>query len=163
MRLDEGLALVRQRAGEDRYLTVLVTTNGGPGADPDVAVVNAGVLPHPVTAAPVVAFVGRRGRKLENLRRWGRATLVFRAGWEWVAVRGPAELAGPDDAHPGIDAERLRVLMRDIYAAAGGHHPDLDAYDRVMAAERRCAVLVIPERIWMNPPSTAHVEPSEAT
>ena len=33
------------------------------------------------------------------------------------------------------------------YVAAGGDHDDWDEYDRVMAAERRTAVLVVPRRV----------------
>jgi hypothetical protein len=90
---------------------------------------------------------------------------VFRAGWEWAAVRGPVELAGPDDLLPGVNDgpsavdDRLRVLLRDIFAAAGGSHPDLAEYDRVMAEDRRTAVLLTPERFTTNPPGAEHVEP----
>ena len=45
---------------------------------------------------------------------------------------------------------RCRVLLRDIYTAAGGTHDDWDEYDRVMADERRVAVLVTPERTYGN-------------
>ena len=47
----------------------------------------------------------------------------------------------------GADAERLRLLLREIFTAAGGTHDDFGAYDRVMAEERRVAVLVAPARI----------------
>jgi hypothetical protein len=77
--------------------------------------------------------------------------VVLRAGWQWAAAEGPAELAGPDDRLGGIDAERLRVLLRDIFTAAGGSHDDWDTYDRVMAEERRAAVLITPDRIYSNP------------
>lgn len=114
--------------------------------EPAASVVNAGVLDHPLTGEPVVALVARAGTaKLTNLRRVPQATLVFRAGWQWVGVSGPVELVGPDDPLAGVDAERLRLLLREIYQAAGGHHPDLDEYDRAMAAERRTAVLLKPE------------------
>ena len=116
--------------------------------EPAASVVNAGVLDHPLTGEPVVALVARAGTaKLTNLRRVPQATLVFRAGWQWVGVNGPVELVGPDDPLAGVDAERLRLLLREIYQAAGGHHPDLDEYDRAMAAERRTAVLLKPEHI----------------
>ena len=94
--------------------------------------------------------LGRRGRAASEPARAARATLAFRAGWQWAAVEGSVELAGPDDPMEGIDAERLRVLLRDIFAAAGGSHDDWDEYDRVMASERRVAVLVDPERIYGN-------------
>jgi hypothetical protein len=63
------------------------------------------------------------------------------------------DLAGPDDPQDWIDDEGIRLLRRDVFHAAGGHHDDLDEYDRVMAAERRTAVLVAPEHIWSNPTS----------
>jgi hypothetical protein len=63
-------------------------------------------------------------------------------------VEGPADLAGPDDGLLGLDAERVRVLLREIFTAAGGTHDDWDTYDRVMAEERRTAVLVAPERVY---------------
>ena len=112
------------------------------------SVVNAGVLPHPLTGAPVVGLVSRGdARRLPYLRARPRAAVVVRAGWQWAAVEGPAELCGPDDPVAGVDAGRLRLLLRDIFTAAGGTHDDWPAYDRVMAAERRTAVLVAPERI----------------
>jgi hypothetical protein len=73
---------------------------------------------------------------------------VIRAGWQWAGVEGPVELAGPDDVLKGIDGERLRLLLREIFTAAGGTHDDFDEYDRVMAEERRVAVLVEPERVY---------------
>jgi len=76
---------------------------------------------------------------------------VLRAGWQWAAAEGAAELAGPDDPMDGIGAERLRVLLREIFTAAGGSHDDWDTYDRVMAEERRTAVLISPERVYSNP------------
>jgi hypothetical protein len=49
-------------------------------------------------------------------------------------------------------------VLRDIYAAAGGSHPDLAEYDRVMAAERRTAVFVRPRRFSTNPAGADHEE-----
>jgi PPOX class probable F420-dependent enzyme len=113
------------------------------------SVVNAGVLDHPITGQPVVGLVARGGsRKLVNLRARPRATVVVRAGWEWVAAEGPVDLAGPDDRLGDLDAERIRILLREIFTAAGGTHDDWDTYDRVMAEERRTAVLVTPERVY---------------
>jgi hypothetical protein len=76
---------------------------------------------------------------------------VVRAGWQWVAVEGAAQLIGPDDPHPEVDDDRLRVLLRDIFAAAGGTHDDWATYDRVMREERRTAVLVMPTRLYSSP------------
>jgi hypothetical protein len=83
---------------------------------------------------------------------------VLRAGWEWVAVEGDVELSGPDDPGLGLAPEAQRLLLRGIFAAAGGTHEDLDEYDRVMLAERRTAVLVRCERVYTNPPRARHVE-----
>jgi len=116
------------------------------------SVVNAGVLPHPVTGEPVVGMVIRGGtRKLEQLRARPRATVAVRVGWQWATAEGPVELAGPADPLPGVNAERVRLLLREIFTAAGGTHEDFDEYDRVMLAEGRTAVLVHPERVYSNP------------
>ncbi|BCI53599.1 hypothetical protein NIIDNTM18_28770 [Mycolicibacterium litorale] len=115
-------------------------------------VVNAGVLAHPLTATPVVGLVAVGGSlKLRNLRADPRATIAARAGWQWATVEGRAELIGPDDPHPEVDGDALRKLLRDVFAAAGGTHDDWDTYDRVMAEERRTAVLVAPQRVYTNP------------
>jgi PPOX class probable F420-dependent enzyme len=135
--------------GRDQGLCVVSTLRAN--GTIQSSVVNAGVLKHPVTGASVVGFTTRGGSaKLVNLRSRPRATIVVRAGWEWVAVEGPAELAGPDDALPGVDAEGLRVLLRDVFTAAGGTHDDWPTYDRVMAEERRAAVMIAPERVYPN-------------
>src|SRR5258707_13293170 len=69
------------------------------------SLVNAGVLTHPVTGAPVTGFTTRGGSaKLANLRARPRATIVVRAGGDRAAVEGPVELAGPEDPLPGVDA-----------------------------------------------------------
>ena len=116
-------------------------------------VVNAGVIDHPVTGLPVAAFVGRPAtRKIAHLRANPTATLLWRAGWAWVAVEGTVELVGPDDPFDGITGADLPGLLRTVYTAAGGgQHDDWAEYDRVMAAERRMAVLVAPSRIYVNP------------
>lgn len=155
---EDGLRIVAELAGAERWLAVLVTTK--PNGEPGVSLVNAGILAHPVTGETVIAFVSRgKTAKLANLRENPKATLVFRSGWEWISVTGPVELAGPDDRLAGIGDEELRLLLRDIYAAAGGDHPDLDEYDRVMREDRRTAVLLTPARFTSNPPGTDHEEP----
>jgi PPOX class probable F420-dependent enzyme len=116
------------------------------------SVVNAGVLPHPLTGETVVGMVFRGGiKKLANLRKRPYANVVIRVGWQWAAVEGSTEVAGPDDPMDGIDAERLRLLLREIFTAAGGRHDDFDTYDRVMREERRAAVFVHPDRVYGNP------------
>ena len=54
------------------------------------------------------------------------------------------------DASATIPPDRLPALLRDVFTAAGGTHDDWAEYDRVMAAERRAAVLVTPTRIYGN-------------
>lgn len=153
----DGLRLVSRLGGAEQWLAVLVTTR--PDGTPGVSVVNAGIVPHPVTGRTVVGLVCRgHTAKLRNLRGTPRATLVFRSGWEWVAVSGRVDLAGPDDPLPGLPDGALPQLLRDIYAAAGGIHADLAEYDRVMAAQRRAAALLDPERFTTNPPGTDHEE-----
>ena len=142
--LDDVTAL----GARDSGLVVVATTR----ADGTVqaSVVNAGVMDHPVRGDRVVALVTYGAAKLRNLRARPRLTVTFRAGWEWATVEGPAELIGPDDPHPAIDAEALRVLLRDVFVAAGGTHDDWEEYDRVMAAQRRTVVFVDPERVYSN-------------
>ncbi len=99
----------------------------------------------------MVVFVAGGGtRKLANLRARPAMTVVARAGWEWVAVEGDAELIGPDDPFAGVDDATRRRLLRDAFAAAGGTHDDWDEYDRVMAEDRRAVVLVTPSRVYSN-------------
>ena len=116
------------------------------------SIVNAGVLEHPLKGGRVVAFVATGGsRKLNNMRADPRATIIARAAWRWATVEGSAEIIGPDDPHPDVDSQALRLLLRDIFRAAGGTHDDWDSYDRVMADERRTAVLIAPRRVYTNP------------
>ena len=86
-----------------------------------------------------------------HIRRGSRVTVAVRRGWDWVAVTGAAELIGPDDNAVGFEPDRIRILLRDIFTAAGGTHDDWDAYDRTMRDERRTAVFVTPTRVYSNP------------
>ena len=114
------------------------------------SLVNAGEMKHPLTGAEVVAFVTYGRAKLSNLRARPQVSVAFKAGWQWVAVEGTAEIIGPDDPHPDVDADRLRSVLRDVFSAAGGTHDDWDEYDRVMERERRAAVFVTPTRVYSN-------------
>jgi hypothetical protein len=138
---------VERLASGDSYLTVFTVAR--PNGTVQASVVNAGVLADPVDgSAGVAAVVGGGSRKLELLRQVGRATLVFKTGWEWLAVSGPVRLVGPDDGTDlGLD---VPALIRSVFRAAGGTHEDWDEFDRVMAADRRCAVFVRAERISSN-------------
>jgi PPOX class probable F420-dependent enzyme len=135
-------------ARQDSYLAVVSTLR----ADQTIqsSVVNAGVLAHPTTGVDVVGFVTYGQAKLGNLRRRPQLSITFRAGWKWVAVEGSAELIGPDDPWPAIDADAQRLLLRNVFTAAGGSHDDWNEYDRAMAEQRRTAVLVRPSRVYSN-------------
>jgi PPOX class probable F420-dependent enzyme len=145
----EDVERVRRLAAADHGLAVVATLR--PDSSIQCSVVSAGVMAHPVTGRPVAGLVAIGGsRKLAHLRRHPRATVVFRAGWQWVAVEGRASLAGPDDSLDGFDPSRVPQLLRDIFTAAGGTHDDWPTYDRVMAEERRTAVLIEMERVYPN-------------
>ena len=143
------LELVRRLVAADQGLAIVSTTR----ADGTIqsSLVNVGVTSDPVGGGDVVAFVARGDAlKVRHLRARPYANVVFRAGWEWVAVEGATTIIGPDDPIVGFDAARLPALLRAVFVAAGGTHDDWDEYDRVMAAERRTAVLVSLDRISSN-------------
>ena len=75
---------------------------------------------------------------------------MFRHGADWAGVEGPVRLLGPDDPFEGFGPGQVAMLLRAVFVAAGGTHQDWDEFDRVMAADRRTAVLVTPERISGN-------------
>jgi PPOX class probable F420-dependent enzyme len=142
MELDAFARLV----GMDHGLAVVSTAR----ADGTIqsSVVNAGAMKHPLTDAEIVAFVAAgSSKRLANLRSRPHVTVVVRAGWQWAGVEGRVQLIGPDDPVAGVD---VRMLLRDIFKAAGGTHDDWDEYDRVMATERRVAVLIEPTRVYGN-------------
>jgi PPOX class probable F420-dependent enzyme len=142
--LEDAAALARDERG-----LVIVATLRGDGTIQS-SLVNAGIVPHPATGESTLAFVTNGPVKLANPRARPQVTATFRNGWQWVAVEGHAELAGPDDPQPRLDPERLRLLLRETFSAAGGEHDDWDTYDQVMAEERRTAVLVHPDRVYTN-------------
>ena len=126
----------------DHGLCVVSTLR--PDATIQSSVVNAGVLDHPVTGEPVVGLVARgRSRKLANLRARPRATVVVRAAWEWVAAEGPADLAGPDDKLGDLDADGVRLLLRQIFTAhaAAIRRAGLDDEEAALADEREIAMV----------------------
>lgn len=118
------------------------------------SIANCGLVPHPVTGEEQLALVSMgTAARAKHVRRGSEMTVLFRRGWNWVAVTGPVELIGPDDPVDGVDGEAIRMLLRDVFHAAGGTHDDLDEYDRAMADERRVAMLVRPDRIIGNAPA----------
>ena len=115
------------------------------------SLVNVGLLTHPDTGRLALGFVTYGKVKLRNLRARPQLAVTFRNGWRWATVEGRAELAGPDDSRPWLaDTEQLRMLIREVYSAAGGTHDDWNEFDRVMAAQRRTVVLVEPTRVYSN-------------
>jgi PPOX class probable F420-dependent enzyme len=142
--LEEAAAL-----GRDEHGLAVVSTLRADGSIHS-SVVNTGLLTHPSTGRPVLGFVTYGRVKLANLRARPQVTVTFRSGWRWVAVEGQAELAGPGDARPWLDDERLRLLRREVFTAAGGEHEDWAEYDRVMAEQRRTVVLIETTRVYSN-------------
>jgi PPOX class probable F420-dependent enzyme len=143
--LDEAVALAKEESG----LAVISTVR----ADGTVqaSLVNVGLLPHPANGQPALGFTTYGRVKLANLRARPQLAVTFRNGWQWATVEGSAELVGPDDAQPWLpDADQLRLLLRDVFTAAGGTHDNWDEYDRVMAAEGRAVVLIVPTRVYSN-------------
>jgi PPOX class probable F420-dependent enzyme len=132
----------------EQFLAVVSTSR----ADHSIqsSIVNAGVLPHPIGGHDVVGFVTYGRTKLANLRVRPQMSLTFRSGWEWATVEGAAELVGPDDPHPDIGPDQLRLLLRQVFTAAGGSHDDWDGYDRTMTEQGRTAVLITPSRLYSN-------------
>jgi PPOX class probable F420-dependent enzyme len=143
--LEDAAAL----AADEKGLAIVSTVR----ADGTVqaSLVNLGLLPHPVSGQASLGFVTYGKVKLANLRARPQLAVTFRNGWRWATVEGRAELAGPDDPQPWLaDADQLRLLIREVYSAAGGTHEDWDEFDRVMAAERRTVALVAPTRVYSN-------------
>lgn len=142
--LDEVMELARR----EQFLAVVATLR----ADSTIqsSLVNAGVLDHPLTGEPVLAFVTYGATKLRNLRVRPQVAVTFRSAWAWATVEGRAELIGPDDHDPLVDADRLRLLLREVFTAAGGQHEDWEGYDRTMLEQHRAVVFVAPSRIYSN-------------
>jgi PPOX class probable F420-dependent enzyme len=142
--LEEAASLARAERG----LAIVATTRED--GTIQSSLVNVGIVAHPLSSAPSLAFVTKGPIKLANLRVRPQVNVTFRDGGRWAAVEGRAEIAGPDDRHPWLDAERLRVLLREIFQAAGGEHDDWDTYDQVMLDERRAAVFIDVDRVYSN-------------
>ncbi len=134
MEFNDALAFLEQEH------SAVVTTIGRSGL-PQATIVRAG--PYEGT----MAFVVRGGTvKLANLKRDDRCTvLVAKPDWtRYATVEGRAATHRQDNT----DGEELRLLLRRVFAAAGGTHSDWEEYDRVMREEQRAVVLVTPERVY---------------
>ncbi len=144
-----SLETVRSFLTEEHGLAVVSTVQSD-GAVLST-VVNCGVVDHPITKEPRVAFVSvGSAARLKHIRRGSLVTVAIRRSWNWVAVTGDSELIGPNDNELGLSSDNVRVLLRDIFMAAGGTHDDWDTYDQTMLDEARTAVLVTPSRIRSN-------------
>jgi PPOX class probable F420-dependent enzyme len=142
--LADAVALAASESG----LAVVSTVRGD--GTVQASLVNAGAFPHPATGDETLAFVTYGRVKLANLRARPQIAVTFRAGWQWATVEGTAELAGPDDPQPWLTGDALRLLLREVFTAAGGNHDDWTEYDRVMAEQRRTVVLIAPSRVYSN-------------
>jgi PPOX class probable F420-dependent enzyme len=147
--MPDNLDLVRQIGPPSSWLAVVATTRRDGSVH--ASLVNAGVLDDPLSGEPVVGLVvSGDARKLEHFRRSGRGSATFHSGWQWVSVEGPVHIAGPDDRREGVAAGSIPELLRAVFKSAGGTHDDWDEFDRVMASERRAAVLIEPARVISN-------------
>jgi hypothetical protein len=145
--LDQARELASREAG----LAVVITYRSDGVAH--ASVVNAGVVTHPLAAQPVIGFVvqGRNRRKLAHLRARPVATVVFRSGWDWVAVEGGVDLVGPDDRLGDLALDAVFAVFHEIYIAAiGGTADDWAARDEVIEREGHTAVFVRPDRVYSN-------------
>ena len=136
---DTGLAVISTTQRDGRVLSSLV---------------NCGVIAHPVSGEARVAMVsGGKAARLDHVRRGSEVTVAVTRGWNWVGVTGPAELIGPADQAAEVDADATRLLIREIFTAAGGTHDNFDEFDKAMAEDGRTAVLITPDRIIGNSPA----------
>jgi PPOX class probable F420-dependent enzyme len=135
-------------ASSESGLAVVSTVRGD--GTVQASLVNAGLVAHPVTGEPTLSFVTYGRVKLANLRARPQIAVTFRNGWRWATVEGNAELVGPDDPQPWLTGDALRLLLREVFGAAGGKHDDWAEYDRVMAEQRRTVVLIAPGRVYSN-------------
>lgn len=142
--LDDAMQIARRQG----FLAVVSTLR----ADGSIqsSLVNAGSLQHPLTGDQAVAFVTYGAVKLGNLRHRPQIAVTFQSDWSWATIEGVADIIGPDDPQPMVDADQLRLILREVFTAAGGTHDDWDQYDRTMVEQRRAAVFVTPVRIYGN-------------
>jgi PPOX class probable F420-dependent enzyme len=89
-----------------------------------------------------------RSRKEYNLARHPACTVTIHNGPYWITVEGTAQLHTWDNTA----VQTMQRLLREIYVAAGGTHDDWATYDRVVREERRAAVIVRPQRIYVRRP-----------
>ena len=136
-------------AADEKGLAIVSTLRAD--ATIQSSLINAATLLHPSTGQQVLGFVTYGKVKLANLRVRPQIAVTFRKGGQWATVEGRAELAGPDDPQPWLDAgDTLRMLLREVFTGAGGTHEDWATFDRTIVEQRRTAVLITPTRVYSN-------------
>ena len=95
-----------------------------------------------------VAFSTTADRaKLLNLQRDSRCSLMIsKQDWlGYVVLEGRATILSQENTA----ADDLRDALRDVYRAATNQdHPNWEEYDQAMVADRRSAVIVVPDHIY---------------
>ena len=95
-----------------------------------------------------VAFSTTADRaKLLNLQRDSRCSLMIskQDWWGYVVLEGRATILYQENTA----ADELRDALRDVYrAATNKDHPNWPEYDQAMVADRRAAVIVVPDHIY---------------
>ena len=95
-----------------------------------------------------VAFSTTADRaKLLNLQRDSRCSLMIskQDWWGYVVLEGRATILSQENTA----ADDLRDALRDVYrAATNKDHPNWPEYDQAMVADRRAAVIVVPDHIY---------------
>ncbi len=88
-----------------------------------------------------------RSQKIRNLRRDPNCTvLAVTDDWrQYAVIEGQAKLFD----YSNMDAEEMRVMLRDVYMACSDtEHPDWAEYDQAMIDQNAVIVLVTPERVY---------------
>ena len=95
-----------------------------------------------------VAFSTTADRaKLLNLQRDSRCSLMIskQDWWGYVVLEGRATILSQENTA----ADELRDALRDVYRAATNQdHPNWEEYDQAMVADRRAAIIVVPDHIY---------------
>jgi hypothetical protein len=113
------------------------------------SMIRAGLFEHPLTGRLTVAALLRGWTvKLRHLRARPWATVMFKAGNQWVTVEGRTSLIGPADPAEGYDFAGFPELRRAVYKAAGG--TPTDEWEQLMDRERRALVFVELDRVYSN-------------
>ncbi|PKB62383.1 MAG: hypothetical protein BZY66_01120 [SAR202 cluster bacterium Ae2-Chloro-G3] len=85
--------------------------------------------------------------KLINLQRDSRCSLMIAKDdwWGYVVLEGKATILSADNT----PADELRYALREVYkAATNTDHPNWPEYDQAMLADRRAAVVVVPDHVY---------------